>query len=83
VSAALSAERSHLCRGSVDFFLNFLPLDVAERDSNNLIDKDLRDLLPKGAGNFEGQKQVGVKSTLFNAIDGLARHTHLGGQLGL
>jgi hypothetical protein len=48
--------------------------------SNIVIDKDFRDLLPKGAGNFEGQTQVGVKSALFNAVDGLARHTHLGGQ---
>jgi hypothetical protein len=32
---------------------------------------------------FEGQTQVGVKSALFNAVDGLARHTHLGGQLCL
>jgi len=51
--------------------------------SNILIDKDFRDLLPKGAGNFEGETQVGVKSALLNAVDGLARHTHLGGQLCL
>ncbi len=51
--------------------------------SNILIDKDFRDLLPKGASNFEGQTQVGVKSALFNAVDGLACHTHPGGQLGL
>ena len=67
---------------AVDFFLNLLPL-VAERASNILIDKDFRDLLPKGAGNFEGQTQVGVKSALFNAVDGLARHAHLGGELCL
>jgi hypothetical protein len=68
---------------AVDFFLNFLPLDVAERASNILVDKHFSDLLPKGAGNFEGQTQVGVKSALFNAVDGLARDTHLGGQLCL
>jgi hypothetical protein len=68
---------------AVGFFLNFLPLDVAERASNILVDKHFSDLLPKGAGNFEGQTQVGVKSALFNAVDGLARHTHLGGQLCL
>ena len=67
---------------AVDFFLNFLPL-VAERASNILIDKHFRDLLPKGAGNFECQPQVGVKLTLFNAVDRLARHTHLGSQLCL
>ena len=39
--------------------------------SNILIDKDFRDLLPKGASNFEGQTQVGVKSALINAVDGL------------
>jgi len=68
---------------AVDFFLNFLPLDVAERASNILVDKHFSDLLPKGAGNFEGQTQVGVKSALFNGVDGLARHAHLGGQLCL
>jgi hypothetical protein len=67
---------------AVDFFLNLLPV-VAERASNILIDKDFRDLLPKGAGNFECQSQVGVKSAPFDGVDGLARHTHLGGQLGL
>jgi hypothetical protein len=67
---------------AVDFFLNFLPLG-AERASNILVDKHFSDLLPKGAGNFEGQTQVGVKSALFNAVDGLARHTHPGGQLCL
>jgi hypothetical protein len=48
-----------------------------------LIDKDFRDLLPKGAGNLEGQPQVRVKPALFNAVDGLACHTHLGCQLCL
>jgi hypothetical protein len=51
--------------------------------SNILVDEHFRNLLSKGAGNFEGQTQVGVKSALFNAVDGLARHTHLGGQLRL
>jgi hypothetical protein len=51
--------------------------------SNILIDKDFRDLLPKGAGNFEGQTQVGVKSALFNGVDRLTRHADLGGELGL
>jgi hypothetical protein len=68
---------------AVDFFLNFLPLDVAERASNILVDKHFSDLLPKGAGNFEGQTQVGVKSALFNGVDSLARHAHLGGELCL
>jgi len=68
---------------AVDFFLNFPPLDVAERASNILVDKHFRDLLPKGAGNFECQPQVGVKPTLFNGVDRLARHTYLGGQLCL
>jgi len=26
---------------------------------------------------------AGVKSALFNGVDGLARHAHLGGELGL
>jgi len=65
------------------FFLNVLPLDVAERASNILVDKHFSDLLPKGAGNFECQPQVGVKPTLFNGVDRLARHTHLGGELCL
>jgi hypothetical protein len=61
----LFAERSHFFKGSaVDFFLNFLPLDVAERASNILVDKHFSDLLPKGAGNFECQPQVWVKPTL-------------------
>jgi hypothetical protein len=68
---------------AVDFFLNFLPLDVGEGASNILVDKHFSDLPPKGAGNFEGQPQVGVKPTLFNGVDRLARRTHLGGQLGL
>jgi hypothetical protein len=51
--------------------------------SNILIDKDFRGLLPKGAGNFEGQRQVRVKSALFNGVDGLAGHAHMGGQLCL
>ncbi len=55
----------------------------AERASNILIDKHFSDLLPKGAGNFEGQTQVGVKPTLFNGVDRLARHTDLGGELCL
>jgi hypothetical protein len=49
----------------------------------NCVSTGTADLLPKGAGNFEGQTQVGAKSALFNEVDGLARHTHLGGQLGL
>src|SRR5712664_2762906 len=57
---------------------------VKRRNSSNiLVNKHLCDLLPKSAGNFEGQTQVGVKSALFNGVDGLARHAHLGGQLCL
>ena len=51
--------------------------------SNILVDKHFSDLLPKSAGNFEGQTHVGVKTALFNGGDGLARHAHLGGQLCL
>src|SRR6266850_1923847 len=51
--------------------------------SNILIDKHFRDLLPKGACNLECQPQVRVKSALFNGVDGLGCHAHLGGQLCL
>src|SRR5260370_19286677 len=51
--------------------------------SNILVDKYFRDLLAKGAGNFECQPQVGVKSAPFNGVHRLARHPALRGQFRL
>jgi hypothetical protein len=51
--------------------------------SNILVDKHFRNLLRKGADNFECQPKVGMKPTLFNGVDSLARHTHSCGKVCL
>jgi hypothetical protein len=49
--------------------------------SNVLGGKHFCNLLPKGTGNFECQLKIRMKSTVFNGVDGLARHTYLGGKV--
>jgi hypothetical protein len=49
--------------------------------SNILIDKDFRDLLPKGTCTLECQSKVGMNSALLNGVNRLARHTHMVGKI--